>query len=286
MTPSQINPQVVIVKMTKQECQTAIDWAKAEGWIPGIHDVDTFYETDPTAFYAAKINGQIVGTFSVVKYSANYAFAGFFIVHPEWRSKGIGLTIQHYIDTQFSCYNVGIDGVLAMQEKYAKAGYKWAYGNERYAGIAKARKMDRHSRKITLNDLERIIDFDAKFFPEKRGKFLKLWLTQSDATALLAEDDDGNLLGYGVVRKCFQGHKIGPLFAETPQTAKWLFDALADSIRGEELFIDVPTVNASALQIVLAQDMKPVFTTARMYTKQAPNLPLDKIYGVTSLELG
>jgi hypothetical protein len=76
------------------------------------------------------------------------------------------------------------------------------------------------------------------------------------------------------------------LFAETPQTAKWLFDALADSIRGEELFIDVPTVNASALQIVLAQDMKPVFTTARMYTKQAPNLPLDKIYGVTSLELG
>jgi hypothetical protein len=40
------------------------------------------------------------------------------------------------------------------------------------------------------------------------------------------------------------------------------------------------------MQMVLSMGMKPVFTTARMYTKQAPNLPLDKIYGVTSLELG
>jgi hypothetical protein len=57
-------------------------------------------------------------------------------------------------------------------------------------------------------------------------------------------------------------------------------------VAGEELFIDVPTVNASAMQLVLSMGMKPVFTTARMYTKKAPNLPLDKIYGVTSLELG
>jgi hypothetical protein len=79
---------------------------------------------------------------------------------------------------------------------------------------------------------------------------------------------------------------VGPLFAETPETAKRLFDSLAASVTGQELFIDVPTVNAAALQLALSNGMKPVFTTAHMYTKQAPNLPLDKIYGVTSLELG
>jgi hypothetical protein len=79
---------------------------------------------------------------------------------------------------------------------------------------------------------------------------------------------------------------VGPLFAETPETAKRLFDSLAASVTGQELFIDVPTVNTAALQLVLSNGMKPAFTTARMYTKQAPNLPLDKIYGVTSLELG
>jgi len=32
--------------------------------------------------------------------------------------------------------------------------------------------------------------------------------------------------------------------------------------------------------------MKPMFETARMYTKKPPNTPLQKVYGVTSFELG
>jgi hypothetical protein len=32
--------------------------------------------------------------------------------------------------------------------------------------------------------------------------------------------------------------------------------------------------------------MTAVFETARMYTGQAPALPLDRIFGVTSFELG
>ncbi len=283
---SRINPNVKITQMTKLEFQTAVNWAKTEGWIPGIHDIDSFYETDPTGFYAARMGGEIVGTFSVVKYSANYAFAGFFIVRPDWRGKGVGLAIQHFIDTQFASFNVGIDGVLAMQEKYSHVGYKFAYGNERYAGIAKVGELDDKCRTISAGDFDSIAQFDAKFFPTERKKFLKFWLTQKDATALMAKDDDGKLCGYGVVRKCFQGNRIGPLFAETPQTAKRLLDSLAASVAGQEFFIDVPTVNAAALELALSNGMKSVFTTARMYTKQAPNLPLEKIYGVTSVELG
>ncbi len=283
---SRINPDVKITQMTKTEFQTAIDWAKTEGWIPGIHDIDSFYDTDPTGFYAARAGGEIVGTFSVVKYSKNYAFAGFFIVRPDWRGKGVGLAIQHFIDTHFGSFNVGIDGVLAMQEKYARVGYKLAYGNERYAGTAKAGELAEGCSKILAGDFDRVVEFDAKFFPTERKKFLKAWLSQKDASALLSKDDDGKLCGYGVVRKCFQGNRVGPLFAETPQTAKRLLDSLAASVAGQEIFIDVPTVNAYAVQLALSNGMKPAFTTARMYTKQAPNLPLEKIYGVTSLELG
>ena len=283
---SRINPNVTITQMSKAEFQTAVNWANTEGWVPGLHDIDSFYETDPTGFYAARVGSEIVGTFSVVKYSKDYAFAGFFIVRPDWRGKRVGLAIQHYIDTHFANYNVGIDGVLAMQEKYSHAGYKWIYGNERYAGVAKAGELDSQCRKISTADIEGIVEFDTKCFPTERRRFLKQWLNQKDATALLAKDDNGKITGYGVVRNCFQGNRVGPLFAETPEAAQRLFDSLAASVAGEEIFIDVPTVNASALQLVLSMGMKPVFTTARMYTKQAPDLPLNKIYGVTSLELG
>ena len=46
----------------------------------------------------------------------------------------------------------------------------------------------------------------------------------------------------------FKATELGLSFAETPQTAKRLLDSLAASVAGQEFFIDVPTVNAAALQ--------------------------------------
>ena len=55
---------------------------------------------------------------------------------------------------------------------------------------------------------------------------------------------------------------------------------------GAPLFLDVPAVNPAALRLVELHRMKPVFKTARMYNKAFPPLPLDRIYGITSFELG
>ena len=38
--------------------------------------------------------------------------------------------------------------------------------------------------------------------------------------------------------------------------------------------------------MVPTNNMKIVFETARMYTGDPPNLPLDRIFGVTTFELG
>jgi predicted acetyltransferase len=94
MNPSKYVADVSIHLMNRSEVETAIQWATQEGWNPGLHDGDCFFQTDPTGFFAAKANDQIVGTVSVVKYSADFAFAGFFIVRPDWRGKGVGLKIQ------------------------------------------------------------------------------------------------------------------------------------------------------------------------------------------------
>jgi len=51
------------------------------------------------------------------------------------------------------------------------------------------------------------------------------------------------------------------------------------------VFLDVPEPN-SAAALAQRQDLVPTFETARMYRGPAPALPLDRIYGITSLELG
>jgi len=48
----------------------------------------------------------------------------------------------------------------------------------------------------------------------------------------------------------------------------------------------VPEPNAGGVRLAQRHGMAPVFGTARMYTKEIPDLPLDKCYGVTSFESG
>jgi Acetyltransferase (GNAT) domain len=62
--------------------------------------------------------------------------------------------------------------------------------------------------------------------------------------------------------------------------------ALLADTGGGEIFLDVPSVNRDA--VALAQDLRlaPLFETARMYTGAIPPLRLERVFGVTTFELG
>jgi hypothetical protein len=69
-------------------------------------------------------------------------------------------------------------------------------------------------------------------------------------------------------------------------TAETVLLALLARVGGGEIFLDIPGINRDA--IALAQDLglAPVFETARMYTGKIPPLRLDRLFGVTTFELG
>ena len=92
--------------------------------------------------------------------------------------------------------------------------------------------------------------------------------------------------GFAVVRRCRAGFRIGPLFADDAEAAGALFSACIRTAAGDQVFIDVPEPNAAAMTMAAAAGLVPVFETARMYRGPAPDLPLARIYGITSLELG
>ncbi len=102
--------------------------------------------------------------------------------------------------------------------------------------------------------------------------------------------EDGEITGYGVLRPCRDGSKIGPLFAASEADADLLFRALAAQARPGPVFLDPPEPNAAALRLAEHHGLTPSFETARMYRNangcQAPALPLDHIFGITSFELG
>ncbi len=97
---------------------------------------------------------------------------------------------------------------------------------------------------------------------------------------------EGRVVGYGVIRKRHTGFRIGPLNADDEQIAEQLLLALVAFGSDAPVFLDVPDANPKASALAQRYGMKPVFETARMYTKEIPNLPINRVFGVTSLELG
>jgi hypothetical protein len=274
--------------MSRQEMELAVDWAAAEGWNPGLHDANCFYAADPDGFLIGLLGEEPVATISVVKYGAAFGFVGFYIVARAHRGLGYGLKIWNTGLARLQGRTVGLDGVVDQQENYKKSGFVFAHRNIRYegtrsAGAAAARRAIIPLSKLSFDDVSA---YDQAFFPDARVRFLKCWISQTQGAAL-GSIQGGALVGYGVIRPCRSGYKVGPLFADRPEIAEDLFLALQEDIpSGAPIFLDTPAVNDAAVDLAKRHQMTAVFETARMYAGGHPDLPLDRIFGVTSFELG
>jgi GNAT superfamily N-acetyltransferase len=279
--------KLFIRTMSRAEIDLAVDWAAREGWNPGLYDADSFYAADPNGFLIGHLGDEPVAIISVVKYGSSFGFLGFYIVRPEYRGQGYGLQIWNAGLKYLIGRNIGLDGVVDQHENYKKSGFKLAYRNVRYEGVGDGRTFSsaKIARLSTL-PFEIIEAYDIQFFPEKRTDFLKSWINQPDCMAL-GVLKDGNLVAMGVIRKCRSGYKIGPLFADTPDLAEELLMAFKSEVKpGEPFYLDVPEVNQAAVALAGKFNMKVVFETARMYTGEKPDLRTDRLYGVTTFELG
>jgi hypothetical protein len=280
-------PTYTIRNMTHAELSIPLAWAAAEGWNPGLHDAVSFYVADSGGFLLGLLGDEPVATISVVKYGASFGFLGFYIVRPEYRGQGYGIQIWRAGLASLVGRNVGLDGVVTQQENYRKSGFVRAYANVRYQGVGSG-KVAADAAIVPLGNLrfDDVYLYDRFCFPWERTHFLRSWIGQpgSVSLGLLA---DGRLTGYGVLRPCIFGYKIGPLFADDASAAEHLFVALSGSVpQDAPIFLDVPTINPGAVALAERHGMRIVFETARMYTQENPSLPMDRLFGVTSFELG
>jgi GNAT superfamily N-acetyltransferase len=272
--------------MRPDEFSIAVNWAAAEGWNPGLADDSCFAVADPEGFFIGELDGVPAATVSCVNYGASFAFLGFYIVRQDLRGRGYGLRMWRAAIAHAGPRVVGLDGVVAQQQNYQKSGFKLAYANVRYGGIVAVPDMPRGGI-VPLSDvpLAALEAYDATVFPAPRAAFLRSWIGSPGhvARALVR---DGELVGWGVIRRCRKGHKIGPLVAHDRSVAEIVLQALLATAGGGEVLLDAPSVNREA--VALAQDLGlvPVFETARMYTGAIPSLQLGRIFGVTTFELG
>lgn len=272
--------------MTRREIDIAVDWAAAEGWNPGLDDADCFHAADANGFLIGLLDDQPVATISVVRYGETFGFLGFYIVAPEFRGRGHGLALWNAGLAYLQGRTIGLDGVVAQQDNYRKSGFTLAHNNLRYQGTGGGSPLsDASIVPLSQRTFDEVARYDSAFFPADRRAFLRCWIDRPQRVALGIQRD-GALAGYGVLRPCRSGFKLGPLFADSVELAQRLFAALkAHAPAGAPIFLDVPAANPAAVEVAQQHGMTVAFETARMYTAPV-GLPLERIFGITTFELG
>lgn len=279
-----------IEKLNYGGLKLLVEWAETEGWNPGPFDAEIFWNADPNAYYGIYMNGELIAGGAIVSYNGEFGFMGLFIVKPEFRDLGIGRKLWYrrrnmLVERLNPGAAIGMDGVVAMQPFYNKGGFDIAFKGERYEKIGMQFKLSENIEEIRQNDLQAIQNYDEQRFGFARHKFIIPWLN-IPGNKLFKYQENNIIKGYVVARKVAVGYKVGPLFAEDRPVAEDLYRACLNAVVGEPLYIDIPTVNGDAIRMIEEHKAKYVFECARMYHGEPPAIDMDKVYGITTFELG
>lgn len=248
---------LTIGRASRGEIDTMTEWAAAEGWNPGLRDAECFYAADPEGFWVARADGAPAACISLVNYGAAFAFLGFYIARPDMRGRGIGYALWNEAMAACPATTIGLDGVVDQQDNYRKSGFVMAHRNVWYGGALKNLGSDRQGLiPLTPDLMDNLRIYDRHCFPAPRDAFLEKWLTREGHMALAAQEN-GTITGYGAIGLCRMGHKIGPLFADRPEIAARIFDALAAEAPAGPVFLDPPEPNEAAVSLARAHVLWP-----------------------------
>lgn len=271
-------------KATREEIDRVFDWAVEEGWNPGLNDPEVFYRLDPEGFFVGELDGQLVGSVSAIAYNRRFGFMGLYIVRRQYRGQGYGVDLWDTGMLHLRGRNIGLACPLAQQSYYGDIAFRTAFRSTRYEGIGGGPKPDGLTD-LRAVPIEKLADYDARRFPARREAFLAQWIHQPGATAL-GMVRGGRIAGYGVLRPCRRGHKVGPLIAGTPAVAERILAALVAAVPSQSIYLDVPAPNAEAVALAKNLRMHAVLETAWMFSAGMPRLDLAKTFGMTSRGLG
>ena len=285
--------------LQRTDIPTVTQWARDEGFAPGIGDLSIYRHTDRQGLWVGWLGDQPIGCIAGVRYNAAYGFIGLFLVIPEHRGHGYGVELwQHALEHLADLPCVGLEAAFDRVSDYEGWGFASASITTRWQRICSGELLvdDEYANNSGFELLEgdsipamAIQSYDAMREPSPRPHFLADWLEHPAGNVLALVDDNHCCHGFGRIRPCLlrdaQGWRIGPLLADSPQLAELLLSRLIQRHPGVVL-LDAPGGNCFAEPLLKSLGFSAVSQTLRMYRGELPEISLTDVYGLACLELG
>ncbi|MBV7263391.1 GNAT family N-acetyltransferase [Photobacterium sp. WH24] len=273
---------------TLAEWQAVMAWAKDEGWDMGLGDANAFFEVDDQGFFIGYLGKEPVAAMSIVNYSSSFSFLGHYLVSPTYRGQGYGLKLCQSAFAHGGDRCMGLDGMPAQVDNYAKWGFAGGRNNLRMVGQV---QQDYHCpdyiELVQAADIDDIVAYDKSCTGIDRSALLKHWFIGETRYGFICRTGQ-EVTGIVGVRQSQDGYRVGPLFANTPDLVEPLFVAALSAVpQGRQVTLDVPEkADPTLIKLAEKHGFESIFHTLRMYRGEPPKEQEHKVWCIASLELG
>lgn len=286
------------------ELEMMLGWAAAEGWNPG-KDHKFYFDMDNKGYVLIFADEKPIGCIAAVRYPDKFSHIGIFIVVPDYRRLGLGdrlfKSAIHYLGDRA----IGLCSVPQQIPRYASYGFEEEYPIERFYRESPPKLENKssffsHPHSRSKKWFEQVCEYDRTVFKHDRRKLLRSMLDNPNIFGVVCHKKN-EVIGYGLVRPCLKGFRIGPIFADNAESAKSLGERLFDLIPGgEPVILDIPRPNPDAAnandhsKFIAYFDLRPApeaNTTAmikkgKISEEMSENLPDPRMHVRGSLEIG
>jgi ribosomal protein S18 acetylase RimI-like enzyme len=264
--------------MTESDLGFADSLRALAGWNQTLEDWRRFIASDPDGCFVAEHNGSPAGTVTTIRYEKKIGWIGMLLVHPSQRRLGFGRTLlEHAIShLKNSCVEtIKLDATPQGQILYEKIGFVEEWTLTRWRGFASGLKP--FYPKFRVGEAPKVAALDALAFGANRIDLLTRLAPQSET--LLIEEK-----GFGMIRKGSIASYLGPLVANSSETAFLIADAL---MRSGETILDIPDENSAAVSWIQSRGFLPQRQLIRM--RLGPEIPAaapHTLFAIASPETG
>ncbi|MGR3762987.1 GNAT family N-acetyltransferase [Rossellomorea sp. NS-SX7] len=255
--------KVELVQFDQGDIPGLIELSGSVGWDYDEREIGTVLSSGKL-FGHRNSEGKIVSSAAIIPYETEFASLGMVIVHKDFRGLGLGkIVTQKCIDSVSSSTSVMLIATEEGKPLYEKMGFQTVDCVHKYLcdDYSPLNGEQSHNSKVTIetfneHDFIELVMLDEAAFRDKRSTLLRQRIKQSEQ-CLVAKNDKGCVIGFGLSIQGPVNLIIGPVVAPTSHTAAIIVDRLAIDHRGKRR-IDVPSGNDEWLSFLEERGFKKV----------------------------
>jgi GNAT superfamily N-acetyltransferase len=220
------------------------------GWNQTPADWRRLLTLEPEGCFVAEWEGQPSGTATTTRHGDGLAWIGMVLVHPERRRHGLGRALLRrcieHLDA-VGCRCIKLDATPEGRPLYESLGFHDEWPLARWEGVAGAGGAALPwVRPYRPGDRAACLAADVEAFGVSRERLLDGLLA---AGTVLVAEEEGHLVGYGILRPGSRATYMGALVAGFPAAGKGIARALLDGVAGQTVFWDIPEAAGEAVAL-------------------------------------